>query len=65
MSFRKKISSALLIWLLSGTFPLFRAEATQNSEAPQPFGVYKVTPDSRGRFISIEADLKLQREKAE
>jgi len=60
MLFRKKISSALLIWLLSGAFPLFRAEATQNSEAPRPFGVYKVTPDSRGRFISIEADLKLQ-----
>ena len=60
MLFRKKISSALLIWLISAAFPLFRAGAAQNSEAPRPFGIYKVTPDSRGRFISIEADLKLQ-----
>jgi len=47
------------IWLLAGAACLAGSEAIQNPDASQLFGVYKVTPNPKGRFITVEADLKL------
>lgn len=49
-----------MIWLLAGAVHPAWSETIQNSDALVPFGIYKVMPDPRGRFISVEADLKLR-----
>jgi hypothetical protein len=49
-----------MIWLLAGAVHPAWSETIQNSDALVPFGIYKVVPDPRGRFISVEADLKLR-----
>ena len=59
MSPRTRTIQILAIWLLAGATCLAWSTAIQNPDASLPFGVYKVTPDPRGRFISVEADFKL------
>jgi hypothetical protein len=59
MSSRKKTILILMMWLSAGAARPARPETTQNTEAPPPFGIFKVRPNPRGRFISVEADLKL------
>lgn len=57
MSFRPSLIKILLFWLLGGAGPA-AAAAAQSPEAPEPFGIYKITPDSRGRSLSVEADFR-------
>lgn len=58
MLFRKKTIQTLMICLLAGAARSAWPRTLQNPDAPLPFGIYKVTPNRRGRSISVEANLK-------
>jgi len=59
MPFRLFLVKILIIWLAGGSVGQAHEALVQGPEAPPPFATYKVTPDTRGRFLSVEAEFKI------